>query len=229
MTKLTARTILGWDAENWSLALRFWEPHIFNGSADCLELGCGPGGVSLWLASRGNFVICSDVQEPNTSVRQLHQLYGVSDFIKYQAIDARAIPYVEKFDIIIMKSVIGGVLSYYGDDGLHQVICEVQKALKPGGKLLFAENLEASPFHMLCRRKFLGRDAREWIYPKLNEMLEFLSPFSRIDYQTGGFLGAFGRREWQRTILAFADKALLPLLPESSHYIVAGVAQKTVI
>lgn len=218
--------VLDWDVVNWSKALCLWEPHVMQGSLDCLELGCGRGGVSLWLASKGNHVLCSDVCEPLDAVRELHRLYGVSDLVEYQAIDAMFIPYVSKFDVIVVKSVLGGILGRNGEEGLHKTISEICKALKPGGKLLFAENLHSSRFHMFCRRKFLGRVTSVWAYPTLKEMLKFLSPFAAIDYQTAGFLGTFGRKEWQRTLLAYADKALKPVLPIKLRYVVAGVAVK---
>jgi len=222
----TEKTVLGWDAENWSLALRLWDPHVPQGFGNCLELGCGPGGISLWLASKGNHVVCSDIKGPSESARDLHRLHGVSKLVNYQEINAIAIPYREQFDIIAIKSVLGGILAHYGKDGLHLVIQEVHKALKPGGKLLFAENLQATSLHMYCRRQFLGRDASQWIYPSLEEFLGFLAPFPTTHYQTAGFLGAFGRREWQRTMLGHIDKVLVPILPTRARYLVAGVAAK---
>ena len=64
MAPLLLQDILGWDALNWSVCLRVWEPIIStsNGPLDCLEIGCGPGGLSLWLASKGHNVVCSDLK-----------------------------------------------------------------------------------------------------------------------------------------------------------------------
>ena len=222
-----AKTILSWDTVNWSIALRRWEPHVSFGSLDCLELGCGPGGVSLWLASKGHHVLCTDAREPGADVKELHRRHGVANLVEYQAVDAMAMPFIASYDIIVVKSVFGEILSHYKEAGLHRAVSEIHKALKPDGKLLFAENLRGSAFHMYCRRKFLKRVEGVWTYPTLEEMLGYLSPFATMEFQTAGFLGAFGRQEWQRTLLAYADKALVPMLPMESRYILAGVAGKS--
>jgi SAM-dependent methyltransferase len=215
--------ILAWDVVNWSICLKVWEPHLPIEPSDCLEIGCNRGGLSLWLASKGHRVVCSDISLPGESARQLHQSYGVSDKISYEAIDATNIPYSEHFDIIVFKSVLGGIWEYCGLEEMHQAVRAMHKALKPKGKLLFVENLRATPLHMYCRKRFLNYD---WKYPTIEEMHDILSEFSSVYYQLAGFLGAFGRTKTQRNILGYIDNVLVPLVPKSWRYIMAGVAVK---
>jgi 2-polyprenyl-3-methyl-5-hydroxy-6-metoxy-1,4-benzoquinol methylase len=218
------RDILEWDTVNWSVCFKAWEGHIPIEPSDCLEIGCGAGGLSLWLASKGHRVVCSDINMPGKSVRQLHQSYGVSHKISYEAIDATDIPYTEQFDIIALKSVLGGIWAKNGLENMQQAIREIHKSLKPNGKLLFAENLRSTPIHMFCRKRLLNRHEHSWQYPTIEEMRDFLSDFSSVNYQLAGFLGTFGRTETQRIIMGYIDKILVPIVPKEWNYIMAGVA-----
>ncbi len=222
----TLRDILGWDAVNWSACLDIWGPHVSAGPVDCLEIGCGPGGVSLWLASKGHRVVCSDLANPAEAVRDLHRRYGVDGKIAYEAVDCTDMPYVERFDVVVLKSVLGGVWAHCGRDGVERAVQGIHRALRPGGMLLFAENLRATALHMFCRRRLLRRTRDSWVYPTVSELEKALARFSTLHYQLTGFLGAFGRDEWQRSILGRVDRLVVPLVPRRWRYIMAGVAVK---
>jgi len=220
--------IVEWDVANWSLALDTWahacSPSLQDKKA--LEIGAHHGGLSLWLALQGAQVVCSDLGGPTQQARDLHARYGVANRITCQDIDATKIPYENHFDIVALKSVIGGV----GRDGNKQrqaqVFREIHKALTPGGRLLFAENLVGSPLHRFFRRRFV-RWGPSWRYLTLAELNEFLAPFASFNYRVAGFLGAFGRTERQRQFPGRIDRALLNrFVPRSWHYIAMGVAHK---
>jgi hypothetical protein len=99
-------------------------------------------------------------------------------------------------------------------------------ALRPGGVLLFAENLVASPIHRHLRRRFVAWGDR-WRYVTIEEMNAFLGPFSTVRERTFGFAGAFGRTERQRSSLATVDATGLDrIVPAQWRYIIAGVATK---
>jgi SAM-dependent methyltransferase len=222
---LRAEDILGWDAANWSACLRFWEPHLSGGHGDCLELGCGPGGISLWLALKGHRVVCSDLIAPSQAIRDWHRRCGAADCIRYETVDATNISCEAQFDIVVIKSVLGGIWAYKGLRGLRQSLRQIHTALKPGGKLLFAENLRATPLHMFCRSYFLARDSA-WKYPTATMILRLLRDFSAVEYRLSGFLGTFGRSERQRAMLSYVDRVIVPVLPQRWRYIMSGVAVK---
>jgi SAM-dependent methyltransferase len=222
----TVHHFLGWDVVNWANCLSLWDPHVSGGRLTCLEVGCGPGGLSLWLASKGHRVTCSDRSGVSRVARELHRRHGLSDSIDYEAIDATLIPHIESVDIVLCKSVLGGIWAQCGLDACKLALEQMHKALKPNGKLLFAENLRATVVHMFCRSRFLGRGPTEWQYPTIRQMMEFLAPFSSVEYRAFGLFGAFGRTEAQRTILAYADRLVEPMVPERFRYIIAGVATK---
>src|SRR5262249_3489070 len=217
-----------WDVRNWSAALDFWLAHttLKIPQCDALELGSRNGGLSLWMALQGARVVSSDVVLPTETASLSHQARGVSNLIRYEAIDATRIPYTAKFDIVLFKSMLGAVGKFGGRAGQAQAIKEMHKALKQGGELFFAENLVGSGLHQFLRKKFV-RWGTSWRYVSVAEMEEFLSPFNRVQYRTLGFAGAFGRSEMQRNVLGLLDtKAFNHAVPERWRYIIVGVAKK---
>lgn len=226
MDKDLIKDIISWDVSNWSKAIPFWE-----GQADlnsrklkCLELGGRSGGLSLWLAQKGHEVICSDLNNPESFAKALHDKYKTST-ISYQAINALHIPYENEFDIVVFKSVLGGISRGGKNEYKKKSIEQMHKALKAGGKLLFAENLEASSLHRFFRKNFVSWGS-DWNYLKISEVEPLFSNFKSLDYKTTGFLGTFGRSEVQRNFLGKIDSVFECLLSANQHYIVFGVAEK---
>lgn len=221
------KDVVEWDIENWSRALAFWKAHAaLQVPSTCLEVGARRGGLSLWLALQGHDVVCSDLDDNSEVAAPLHRAYGVGDRIRYEAIDATAIPYENHFDAIAFKSVLGGVA--WDGDASRQVaaVRAMHLALKPGGVLLFAENLKASPLHQAARRRFIRWNSI-WRYVSIEEMLDYLKPFSTVEYETTGFAGLFGRSPGLANALGKADGAFFDkIVPPGGRYIMYGVARK---
>jgi len=224
---LDRREVLGWDTVNWARSLALWERWLPAAPAECLEIGCGPGGgVSLWLASKGHNLLCTDMNAPGAAVRERHLRHGVADRISYEAIDATRIPYEGRFDVVVLKSVFGGIWAFGGESSVLRAIEGIHRALRPGGRLLFAENLRGTAFHMFCRKVLLRR-ANTWHYPRAASFLRLLGDdWAELHYETSGFLGTFGRTERQREWLGRVDEAARPLVPAGWRYIISGVAVK---
>ncbi len=224
---LPLHDIIRWDIKSWSCILPYWEKQVnWNTVQQCLELGGREGGLSLWLALKGKQTVCSDLEDAETRAAALHRNYNVQHLVSYRNIDATHIPYSDFFDLIVFKSVIGGVGRNGAIDKQQQVFREIYKALKPGGKLLFAENLSASPLHRQLRKRFVNW-GDSWRYVNLPELHDFLSPFSSFEIKTTGVSATFGRSEGQRKLLASADKLLFNhIAPARWKYIAYGVAQK---
>jgi SAM-dependent methyltransferase len=227
LTAELTRDIIQWDIKSWSKALSFWETKLeWRPVQNVLELGGREGGLSLWLALKGMTVVCSDLSDVRNTAETLHKRHHVSSLIQYQDIDATNIPYENHFDIIVFKSIIGGIGRENHYELQQKVFKEIYKALKPGGKLLFAENLVASPVHQHLRKRFIHWGSY-WRYVSLEEMRTFLTDFSAYEMKTTGFLGAFGRNENQRNLLATIDEIFLnTICPEKWHYICFGIAHK---
>jgi SAM-dependent methyltransferase len=221
------KEILQWDVETWFKALQYWEKKmsLFN-VENALEIGGRDGGVSLWLATRGISVICSDIIDCSDSAFNLHSKFDYSGSITYSIIDARTLYQENYFDLIIFKSVIGGV-GYNNDFEAQKIAFEnIHRALKPGGILLFAENLRASILHRFFRSLFISW-GNKWRYIDTNEINLFLSVFNYREINYTGFLAAFGRNENQRRIFAKVDNSVFNrLLPHRWKYVCFGIAVK---
>ncbi len=220
--------VVEWDVTNWSKGLKLWAKltQLAPSKKLALEIGSRNGGLSLWLGMNGMNVICSDLNSPTVSAAKLHERYGIKELVQYEAIDALNIPYSEKFDLIIFKSVLGGIGSNNNLENQKKAIDQFHKALKNGGELWFAENLVASPIHQLFRKKFVPWGNR-WRYVSIEEMKMFFSQFSEIRFSTFGFLGSFGRAPLQRKLFGLIDSIVFDhFLPDNWHYIIAGIAKK---
>jgi len=223
----SVRDVIQWDLVNWNRCLTLWMPHLRSEERlKCLELGARGGGLSLLAASLGHEVYCTDINGDFTAAKNLHQKYfGKETTIHYREMDATDIPFANEFDLVFLKSVLNNVGRNDRLNMQQRCVSEIHKCLKPDGKLLYAENVSASRLHMFARKKFVrwGESVR---YASLREMKKMLQPFSRHDYSLIGFMGAFGRNEWQRSVLGTCDRITDRLLPDTWKYIMTGVAQK---
>ena len=219
---------IGWDVANWSQALKFWDQNanLPDKPLKCLELGARNGGLSLWLARKGYHVLCSDVEDPESNASPLHKRYKVSNQIDYQSIDATDIPYENQFDIVIFKSMMGAVGWKGRDDLQTKCMNEIYKCLKPGGQLLFAENLKATAMHQFFRHKF-ARWSKSWNYLEISKMDSLLSEFHDFAYQTTGFTGLLGGNEAQRKVFGALDQSIFQhTVPQQYRYIIFCIANK---
>jgi 2-polyprenyl-3-methyl-5-hydroxy-6-metoxy-1,4-benzoquinol methylase len=229
MDKKLVRDIVQWDVRCWSNALYFWEnalgPNLPQGR--CLELGAREGGLSLWLALKGMEVVCSDLYQPELHASPLHQRYNVSSRIRYLTIDASNIPFENHFDVIVYKSMLGAVGYGNHHDKQQLAMLEILKALKPGGKLLFAENLTATSIHAWLRKHVIKGYARSWRYITIPEMQSFLKGYSQYEMHATGLLPVLGRTEMLKNLLALMDEGVFNrIVPDSWKCLVYGIAVK---
>lgn len=220
------KKVIGWDVIGWQPILDYWQRALNgNNSGLALEIGCGPGGMSMWLAKLGFDVVCSDIELPNEGVKTFHTENNFNN-IQYAVVDVLNIQYDSYFDVIVFKSVVGGVARDGNDKNRELMMEQIHKSLKPGGILIFAENLSASPFHKFFRKNFV-RWGNSWNYGTTKNMCDALDVFDEVDFQVRGFLSAFGRNEFQRSLFSRIDGILFErIVPKSWKYIMYGYAIK---
>lgn len=218
------KDVLAWDVRTWTVAVEFWEESLPQGDSPltCLEIGAGPGGPSLWLALKGHRVVCSNLANTRMMAEPLHQKYGVTKNIEYRDIDVTDVPYNNHFDVVIFKSVLGGVGSLQ-----TEAMTQILKSLKPGGTLLFAENIRGTVLHRLARSIAYRIRGTSWRYPTFAQMTGLLAGFSTAEIRSSGVLAMFGTSESKRLALAAVDdRALNRITPRSWKYVSYGVARK---
>ncbi len=120
------------------------ELHVLPGElagVDAIELGCGTGYVSAWLARRGARPVGIDVSsEQLATARRLQERHGLS-FPLHEA-SAERLPFADaSFDLAI--SEYGACL--WADPRLW--VPEAARVLRPGGRLIFLTN---GTIMMLC-------------------------------------------------------------------------------
>lgn len=222
------RDIVAWDVSTWQKAIFCWDAYIDAHLPNCehlqvLEIGARGGGVSLYFAQKGFRVACSDCGDRFEEAQALHARYGVTSAITYIDADCTALPFeAETFDAVAFKSVLGSIGKNKQDEKIVAAMAEIERVLKPGGTLFFAENLEATPFHLYLRRK-VNRWGAAWNYVSLPRMAELLSNFSPVELHTYGFWGCFLK---DHPITRTADRWMCRKSPSHRHYMCYGVAKK---
>ena len=236
MTAPTIEDVVGWDVRTWSKAVEFWERALQafvetgdDRQLDVLEIGAGPGGPSAWLAAKGHRVVTSNLDNTELLARPLHERLGLANRVEYRDLDLLAgLPYRDSFDVIVFKSVLGGL---GGEDPAlgERAVEEIRAALKPGGLLLWAENLRGNVGHRLARGiAYRVRNARTWHYLSLKRLRSLLlGAFVDVEVRVGGVLAVLGTSERARDRLARADQAAFDrILPASWHYMAYGSARR---
>jgi len=224
--------ILGWDVRTWSRAVEAWQAPLRRAALrhpdrplQTLELGAGPGGPSLWLAAQGHQVTCTNYDNTELLARPLHERYGVTDRIEYRDLDVlSAAPEADRYDVIVFKSVLGGL---GGDDASRAAtaMAWIFASLRPGGTLLFAENIRGTWGHRLARSVAYRVRGASWRFLPLRELRAHLAPFESVELTASGFLAVLGTTESARDRLARADEALFDrIVPASWHYMAYGSA-----
>lgn len=107
-----------------------------------LDLGCGPGGDTIWLARNGWYVTAVDISD--TATRRVadaaHRL-GVGDFVTAERHDlARSFP-VGRFDLVSAQ--------YFHtpfDLPRARILKSAAEALYPGGRLLVVDHGSTAPW-----------------------------------------------------------------------------------
>lgn len=220
--------IIVWDTATWSQALDYWKPLIerFGSNDLAVEIGARAGGLSLFFALNGMRSLSTDLSNPAIHGKPVHNKYEVGNNITYLVADATSLPLkAETVSVVGMKSVLGSIGRDNNLAKARQAVSEAHRILKPGGLLLFAENLTASFLHMALRKKFVPW-AEHYHYFSLTQLDDLFRQFSHFNYATRGFMALMGRNETQRRILACVDRIIHPLTPRKWRYVAYGFARK---
>ena len=107
----------------------------YNKATRILDIGCGTGRHSIELAKRGYIVVGIDLSE-SLLKRAREKASEQKLQIVFQKHDARNLPFLHEFDLVIM--LCEGAFPLMETDEMNfQILQNAANALKPKGKLIF--------------------------------------------------------------------------------------------
>lgn len=218
------REIFQWEVRSWSRALPLWERYLpAVRPAAALGLGEREGGLSLWLAQKGFDVHCTDLRPLPQATSELHARHAFVGTITYAQADATALPYADgTFHVVFFKSMLGALGT---KEAQARAVREMHRVLRPGGVLLFAENLQGTLLHRALRRRFVAWD-RYWRYLHPVHDRDLFAPFAHVEDHCTGLWANLGRSETQRDLLARMDPLWTTFVPRPYRTIWYGAAVK---
>jgi SAM-dependent methyltransferase len=130
----------------------------YDKSLRILDLGCGTGRHAIELTKRGYTVVGVDLSDSQLKrAREKASIHNLQ--ILFQKEDARNLPFLHEFDLVIMLCE-GGFTLMETDEMNYQILQNAANALKAKGKLIFTTLNALFPlFHSV--KDFLDSSAKE--------------------------------------------------------------------
>ena len=130
----------------------------YNKATRILDIGCGTGRHSIELAKRGYIVVGIDLSE-SLLKRAKEKASEQKLQIVFQKHDARDLPFLHEFDLVIM--LCEGAFPLMETDEMNfQILQNAANVLKPKGKLIFTTLNGLFPlFHSV--KEFLASETKE--------------------------------------------------------------------
>jgi len=226
MNKKELKDIIKWDVNTWSEILPYWENQLRKldkSNTNCIEIGAREGGISLWMARNGFKITCSDIYYDLENAKKLHNKYHVENNIIYKKVDVLNWKEKGKYDVIIMKSVLGALQS---EDRIRIALENIYNNLDENGIVLFAENASASFLHKQFRTKFTDW-GKIWYYFDETSLKKMFKSFQILDFQFNGVSAVFANRLGLSKPFYKLDRYILnKIFPDKMKYMVYGYAKK---
>lgn len=183
-----------------------------------LEIGCGPGQISVMLALAGAKVETFDIDLNKVEqTRRLSREFGVLDRVNVTVQDMTHLDYPENyFDIVFCRSVL-----MYAD--ALTVAEECRRVLRDGGKAVFLENLNRHPL-LVVYRGTVSSVSKGAQYIGIGDVSRIASLFSQAEHKeyhllstaSLAWLKVFNKqRAFKKSMLRWSkiDEHLLRLFP----------------
>jgi len=178
-----------------------------------LDMGCGLGGNSCWLAKKGAAVSAIDISPENIArTAEWSEKNGVK--VDAGVMDCEKLAFADKtFDL-----VFGSFILHHID--IENAAAQIRRVLKDGGKAVFVENSGDNPLLMFFRNRILPvfglRKSSPSEYPLTRERIrlaeKYLGP-AKIHYPETVFFVLFASyflrdAHWARALFSGMDGLL---------------------
>ena len=130
----------------------------YNKETKIIDIGCGTGRHSIELSKRGYHIVGIDLSE-SLLKRAKEKSFEQNLQIVFQKHDARNLPFLYEFDLVIM--LCEGAFPLMETDEMNfQILKNAANALKPKGKMIFTTLNGLFPlFHSV--KEFLNSETKE--------------------------------------------------------------------
>ncbi len=121
-----------------------------------LDLGCGTGTISRYLAARGAVVHGVDFSAAAIKVAEQQNAVDAGDSITYEVGSLHNLETHQLFDVIITVGVL--TIACRTGQELDQALQRIKSSVVPGGRILLIEPVHQGPLHRVLRmgrRQFL--------------------------------------------------------------------------
>ena len=196
-----------------------------------LDVGCGTGSISLYLAEKGYDVVGIDISSFAIKIARLNaRKFKLSNKTKFFTKDLQKEKLQGKYDLIICSEII----EHLKDD--LQILMKIKQLLKKNGRLIISVPSKNAPLHKLGLLKIFDKKVghlRRYTEKDLINLLDKTGYIKLKSKKTEGILrnilftikgfGFFIKliKGFLVTLLMFFDQVLVMLFGESQIFIIA--------
>jgi hypothetical protein len=219
----------GWNRKTWADAVEFALgalPYDLSGKL-VIEVGASEkSSLAPIFAARNAHVVCSYYNKPPGFIeRPLHRLCVKYKLHDIPTIDANVMALPGRYDVIVMKSVLGGVFRNNDYEGLSALMRRlVLNNLNPQGTILSFDNGYINAFHKL-RHKHHSGGGVSWTYLKRDKLERALNGF---DFVIAGFgYLNVGQNALLNSLVYQLDKLVVGLVKPTERAVLASVIRNS--
>lgn len=222
---------LGWNFQNWQEPFLFWKENVgldLNYKTEVLEIGASSISATVSMFANYGCSCTASYYQDAKGVEEYTSMISRDFALKIATcyLDIFNPQQTKKFDIICMKSVLGGLCRHENFVQLNLVLKNIFSLLKPGGYLYLMENCSGTSLHSKLRN-YLGAGKNNWHYFKVEKLIDELQNYGRVRFQTFGFFGfADYKIEALNKIASVSDRFIERFVPQNSRVILSSVIQK---
>jgi hypothetical protein len=226
----------GWNRKTWADAVEFAVsqlPERLDGKK-VLEIGAGKySSIAPIFARKGANLLCSYYGQHQQDIEngQLQIVVAKYGLEKIPVEQRDVYNLQETYDIIVLKSVLGGICRNENYGKLKLVIDRLLKEnVRQGGYIVSLDNGHVRLFTRL--RNLWGAAKNEWTYFSRNKLLESLPNYD-IQVRGFGFINVGAAKfllhrniEFVNHIIYFIDKIVLMLIDPEDRAVLSTVIRK---